>query len=80
MPKQHNNPGGDEAPSVALTWKQPLLFDARDVAKKCRCNRHRALELMHEAGAVRLGRSVRVRPADLDALLARMAKGGGINN
>jgi hypothetical protein len=74
---KHNNPGGGES----QTWQPPLLFDAKDVMRECRVNRHAALELMYRAGAIKLGRSVRVMPEDLRAYLAsQKGKAKGVIN
>jgi hypothetical protein len=57
-------PPNPTAPSVD---SGRLLLSAKEVAELCGLGRHAALELMHRAGAVVIGRRVRVRPADLDA-------------
>lgn len=69
--QRKDKPGSEDR----TAWPTPLLLDAQDVARLCRVDRHQALLLMHAAGSVRLGRRVRVRPADLDAYLARLARG-----
>ncbi|MGA7911230.1 MAG: hypothetical protein WCC30_06750 [Candidatus Dormiibacterota bacterium] len=48
-----------------------LLLTVADVMRRCQIGKLAALELIHSAGPVRLGRSLRVRPADLDAEFSR---------
>jgi hypothetical protein len=60
-------------PNVAApTETDLLLWTTTDVVRLCQVNKHAAVELIHAAGAIRIGRrSLRVRPADLEALLDR---------
>jgi hypothetical protein len=51
-----------------------LLLTTKDVARLCQVNRHAAGELIHQAGAVRIGSSLRVRRSDLEGLLERLAR------
>ena len=53
---------------------QPSLLTVRDVMAVCQVHRDRAFEVMHAAGPIRLGRSLRVRQEDLDDYLARRAE------
>lgn len=51
---------------------RPRLLDVRDVMRSCKVGRDRAFELMALAGRIKLGRSLRCRSEDLDALLERL--------
>lgn len=52
------------------------LLDVKDVMTVCRCGRDEAYQLIAAAGRVRLGRSVRCRPEDLDAVLVKLLDEG----
>jgi hypothetical protein len=54
----------------------PKLLTVEDIQRMCQCSEARAYQLAHEAGTVRLGRSLRVRPEDLDAHLRRLTVRG----
>jgi hypothetical protein len=69
---KHNNRGGGES----QTWHPPLLLSVKDVKRKCDCGKQRALELIHAAGMIRLGRRVYVRPSTLDEYLAGLEQRG----
>lgn len=49
----------------------PRLLTVADVRRLLQVGSRQAYAICHAVGAVRLGRSIRVRPADLDAYLAR---------
>ena len=51
---------------------RPRLLDVRDVMQSCKVGRDRAFELIELAGRIKLGRSLRCRPEDLDAVLERL--------
>jgi hypothetical protein len=51
----------------------PQLLTFRDVMRICQTHRDRAFQIMHMAGAIRLGRQLRVRRQDLDDYLERLA-------
>jgi hypothetical protein len=55
---------------------RPRLLDVRDVMRSCRVGRDRAFELMALAGRIKLGRSLRCRPEDLDAVLEQLKRDG----
>jgi hypothetical protein len=42
----------------------------------CKVGKNAAYEIMHRAGAIKLGRGLRLRPQDLEAYLAGLAGGG----
>jgi len=64
----------DDKTSIAVV--APRLLKVGDVAQRCQCGRNTAYELVHRAGAIRFGRSLRVRAADLERLLDGMAGAG----
>lgn len=51
---------------------QPRLLDVRDVMTTCKVGRDRAFELINAAGRIKLGRSLRCRPEDLDRVLEQL--------
>lgn len=51
---------------------RPRLLDVRDVMTTCHVGRDRAFELMNSAGRIKLGRSLRCRPEDLDRVLVEL--------
>ncbi len=53
-----------------------LLWTVKDVQAACSVGRHAALSLVHEAGPIWLGSSLRVRPHDIEAVLARRREQG----
>jgi hypothetical protein len=55
---------------------RPRLWTVKDVARECQVGRDRAFELIRAAGAIKLGRSLRCRPEDLDRLLAQFREDG----
>lgn len=55
---------------------RPRLLDVRDVMRSCQVGRDRAFELMALAGRIKLGRSLRCRPEDLDAVLEQLKRDG----
>jgi hypothetical protein len=55
---------------------RPRLLDVRDVMQSCKVGRDRAFELIALAGRIKLGRSLRCRPEDLDAVLERLKTDG----
>lgn len=55
---------------------RPRLLDVRDVMRSCKVGRDRAFELMALAGRIKLGRSLRCRPEDLDAVLEQLKSDG----
>lgn len=55
---------------------RPRLLTVKDIARECQVGRDRAFELMRAAGAIKLGRSLRCRPDDLDAVLDRLREEG----
>ena len=57
-----------------LLW--PRLLNVGDVMRSCKVGRDRAFELMALAGRIKLGRSLRCRPEDLDALLEQLKTQG----
>jgi hypothetical protein len=59
---------------TSISMPQPRLWAVKDVMSALRVHRDRAYQVMHQAGAVKLGRCLRVRPEDIDALLSRMVK------
>ena len=54
----------------------PQLLTVADIRRLLQVGERQAYEIAHAAGAVRLGRSIRVRPADLDYYLDTMAAAG----
>lgn len=62
-------------PSIIEIPLPPLLTVA-DIKRICRCGERQAYEIAHLVGPVKLGRSLRVRPADLAVYLARLAGRG----
>jgi hypothetical protein len=50
-----------------------LLLTCADVQELAQVGRHAALRLIHSAGAVRIGGSLRCRRQDLEELLERLA-------
>jgi hypothetical protein len=50
------------------------LVDTKAVMWLASCGRHAARDLMYRAGAVKLGRSLRVRVEDLDRIIAELAE------
>jgi hypothetical protein len=77
---KHGNKNRSTSSNGEFVWQPPMLLDAKQVAASCGVDRHEALRLMHAAGAVILGRRVRVRPQDLDDYLSRIRKKGVINS
>lgn len=63
----------DEAPLLL----RPRLFDVQDVMKTCHVGSDRARELINAAGRIKLGRSLRCRPEDLDRVLEELREQGG---
>ncbi len=55
---------------------RPRLLDVHDVMQSCKVGRDRAFELIALAGRIKLGRSLRCRPEDLDAVLERLKTDG----
>lgn len=55
---------------------RPRLLDVRDVMDSCKVGRDRAFALMALAGRIKLGRSLRCRPEDLDAVLEGLKSDG----
>lgn len=51
---------------------RPRLYDVHDVMVTCRVGRDRAFELINAAGRIKLGRSLRCRPEDLDRHLEQL--------
>ncbi len=64
-----------EQPNV-IDLAFPRLLTVADIMRICQCGQRQAYALAHEAGTVRLGRSLRVRPDDLAAYLERVAVRG----
>jgi hypothetical protein len=54
----------------------PSLLTIKDIQRRLQCGERMAYQVAHEAGTVRLGRSLRVRPEDLAAHLERVAVRG----
>ncbi len=52
------------------------LLTIRDVMLSCRIGRDAAFKVAREAGALKLGRSLRLRVEDLDAYLAKLKAEG----
>jgi hypothetical protein len=52
------------------------LLDVRDVMESCHVGRDRAFELITRAGRIKLGRSLRCRPEDLDRVLEEIREEG----
>lgn len=55
--------------SQPLPLDAPELWTVDDVAHRLQVGLDRAYALMHQAGAIRLGRSLRVLPEDVRELL-----------
>jgi hypothetical protein len=56
---------------------RPRLIDVRDVMATCKVGRDRAFQLINAAGRIKLGRSLRCRPEDLDRVLEQLREQGG---
>jgi hypothetical protein len=56
----------------------PILLTHHDVMARCAVNRDKAFELMHSAGAIRLGRSLRVLERDLVTYLTTLRQPGQV--
>jgi hypothetical protein len=54
----------------------PPLLTVKDIMGLLQIGERQAYDIAHAAGTVRLGRSLRVRPQDLDAYLQRLAVEG----
>jgi hypothetical protein len=54
----------------------PRLLTVADIMRLLQIGERQAYALSHAAGVVKLGRSLRVRPEDLDAYLERLAVDG----
>ena len=59
-------------PGDRLMLFKPRLIGVEEVRRTCGVGRDHALQLMHAAGPVRIGRRLLVRPDDLDAHLAQL--------
>lgn len=59
-----------------IALELPPLFDADDVVRICKVGKNAAYEIMHRAGAIKLGRGLRLRPQDLENYLAGLAASG----
>lgn len=57
---------------MAILAPERLLLTHRDVMQLLQVDRDRAYACMHEAGAVRIGRRLRLRPEDLKDYLQRL--------
>jgi len=55
---------------------RPRLLDVKDVMATCHVGRDQAFALMARAGRLKLGRSVRVRPEDLDRAIEELKEQG----
>jgi hypothetical protein len=58
-----------------VSFDVPALLQLEDVKRICGVGSNQAYLLMHGAGPIKLGRSIRVRPQDLSAYLERLRTG-----
>ncbi len=63
-------------PQNVIDLAFPALLTIKDIQRRLQCGERMAYQVAHEAGTVRLGRSLRVRPEDLAAHLERVAVRG----
>jgi hypothetical protein len=58
-----------------VSFDVPALLQLEDVKRICGVGSNQAYVLMHAAGPIKFGRSIRVRPQDLAAYLERLRAG-----
>ena len=69
-----NLPARQAREQIAPSQLTPLLT-VSDVQRLTRCGKRQAYELMHAAGPLKVGRSLRLRPEDLVAYQERLRRG-----
>ena len=62
----------------AISFNVPALLDLEDVKRLTKLGSNAAYAIMHAAGPIKFGRSLRVRPQDLADYLERL-RGGEVS-